>query len=166
MTDIAIRAAVLDDAAAIAAIYDHHARNGTATFDLEGHSAKTWCERIDTIRGRGWPFLVAEVGGRVVAFAYAAQFRDRLAYSHTAENSIYVAHDAVGQGVGKAILSALIDAAREAGFEQMIAVIGGAEPASAAVHAKCGFVERGRMHGVGRKFGRTLDTLYMQRSLL
>jgi L-amino acid N-acyltransferase YncA len=114
---------------------------------------------------RGWPFLVAECGGEVIGYAYATQFRDRPAYRSTCENSIYVSPHQVAQGVGSLLLGALIEAATEAGFRQMIAVIGGAEPASAALHAKAGFVEAGRMRSVGRKFGRWLDTLYMQKPL-
>jgi len=101
----------------------------------------------------------------VLAYAYATQFRDRPAYAHTCENSIYVAPDAVGHGIGRRLLSALIEAARNAGFEQMIAVIGGGEPSSVALHSKLGFEERGRMKEVGIKFGRKLDTVYMQLSL-
>lgn len=71
----------------------------------------------------------------------------------------------LGQGIGTLLLGSLVSAARAAGFEQMIAVIGGAEPASAALHGKLGFAEAGRLRGVERKFGRVLDTLYMQRDL-
>ena len=79
---------------------------------------------------------------------------------------VYVDHRFVGQGIGRALLPALVAAARDAGFHQMIAVIGGAEPASVALHAAAGFVEAGRMRRVGRKFGRELDTLYMQLELV
>lgn len=114
---------------------------------------------------RGWPFLVAEVGGEVIGYAFATQFRDRPAYTSTCENSIYLHPGHCGQGVGTLLLGALVEAAELAGFRQMIAVIGGAEPASAALHARHGFVETGRMRSAGRKFGRWLDTLYMQKSL-
>lgn len=114
---------------------------------------------------RGWPFLVAEVGSNVIGYAYATQFRDRPAYRTTCENSIYLDPAYLGQGVGTLLLDALIDAATAAGFRQMIAVIGGAEPASVALHARAGFVETGRMRSVGRKHGRWLDTLYMQKRL-
>ena len=92
--------------------------------------------------------------------------RDRPAYAHTCENSIYVHPDRLGRGIGKRLLAALIEEAAAGGFRQMIAVIGGAEPASAALHRACGFREAGRMKDVGYKFGRWLDTLYMQRSLI
>lgn len=165
MADLAIRAALPADAPAIAAIYAHHVLHGTATFDTEPPGADTWREKIEHCAQRGWPFLVAEREGAVCGLAYATQFRDRPAYSRTCENSIYVDQRQIGAGIGRALLSQLIAAAQAAGFEQMIAVIGGAEPASVALHSRLGFVEAGRMRNVGHKFGRTLDTLYMQLGL-
>lgn len=154
-----------DDATAIAAIYAHHVRHGTATFDTEPPPVESWRGKVAEIRARGWPMLVSEQDGAVTGYAYATQFRDRPAYAGTCENSIYVAPDALGGGIGTALLGALIERAGQAGFEQMIAVIGGGEPASVALHAKLGFVHAGRMRDVGRKFGRLLDTVYMQRAL-
>ena len=159
---MAIRPARTSDAQAIAAIYAWHVANGTATFDTAAPDAAVWAEKLADFGARGLPFLVAERDGAVAAYAYAARFRDRAAYAHTCEDSIYVAHDARGGGVGSALLPALIAEARACGFEQMIAVIGGGEPASVALHGKCGFVHAGRMRNVGRKFGRLLDTVYMQ----
>ena len=103
--------------------------------------------------------------GRVVGYAYATQFRDRPAYSSTCENSIYVAPGNMGQGIGTRLLSSLVEACERAGFRQMIAVVGGAEPASIAIHLKAGFREAGRMKSVGRKHGRWLDTVYLQLAL-
>jgi len=168
MTDpasLTIRPAHPGDAASVAAIYAHHVAHGTASFDTVPRSEPETAAKISECHERGWPFLVAEWDGAVVGYAYATQFRDRPAYSSTCENSIYVAATHVGQGVGHSLLAALIDAAEQAGFRQMIAVIGGAEPASVALHAKAGFSEAGRMRAVGRKSGRWLDTLYMQRTL-
>ena len=165
MADLSIRAAQSDDADAIAAIYAHHVAHGTATFDTEAPDAQFWRDKIAAVLVRGWPFLVAHGEGRVAAYAYATQFRDRAAYALTCENSIYVRNGEHGRGVGTTLLSALVGAAREAGFEQMIAVIGGGEPASVALHAKLGFDHAGRMRKVGTKFGRKLDTVYMQRDL-
>ncbi|MCT2558775.1 GNAT family N-acetyltransferase [Tsuneonella sp. YG55] len=161
----AIRPASPADAEAIAAIYAHHVRTGTASFDVDPPPAEFWKEKIGAIASRGWPFLVAAAEDTVVGYAYVSQFRDRPAYARTCEDSIYVDGGWTGKGVGSALMSALVDAARDYGFEQIIAVIGGAEPASVALHAKAGFVEAGRMRKVGRKFGRVLDTLYMQRDL-
>lgn len=160
-----VRDADPDDARAIAAIYAYHVLHGTATFDTEPSSDDSWRAKVLGIRARGWPMLVSERDGVITGYAYATQFRDRPAYAGTCENSIYVAPDALGGGVGTALLGALIGRAAQAGFEQMIAVIGGGEPASVALHAKLGFVHAGRMRDVGRKFGRLLDTVYMQRAL-
>lgn len=165
MDAVAIRTATPADAEAVAAIYAHHVLHGTASFDTDPPPVAFWRGKIGDIVAKGWPFLIADVEGEVAGYAYATQFRDRPAYAGTCENSIYVAPERVGQGIGTALIAALIDAARACGFEQMIAVIGAAEPASVALHAKAGFVEAGRMRRVGRKFGRVLDTLYMQRDL-
>lgn len=165
MSDHCIRPVRPDDAASIAAIYTHHVLHGTATFDIDPPDVAFWSEKIASIAARGWPFLVAERDGDVVGYAYATQFRDRPAYAETCENSIYLAPDQLGRGIGSRLLPALVEAAYQAGFRQMIAVIGGSEPASVALHAKCGFVHAGRMVGVGRKFDRILDTIYMQRAL-
>ena len=160
-----VRPARPNDAAPIAAIYAHHVAHGTASFDTVPRNEAEMAAKIAECAGRGWPFLVAEAGGELVGYAYATQFRDRPAYRSTCENSIYIHPDHVGRGVGTLLLGALLEAAERAGFRQMIAVVGGAEPASAALHARLGFVEAGRMRSVGRKFGRWLDTLYLQKSL-
>lgn len=161
-----IRNAALADAPACAAIYNHHVLHGTATFETAPVPAEDMAARMAKVLDAGSPWLVALDGhGAVIGYAYAARFRDRPAYRYACEDSIYVADAARGQGVGSALLSALIDAAEAAGYLQMLAVVGGAEPASVALHAKAGFSEAGRMRSVGRKHGRWLDTLYMQRAL-
>jgi len=162
LAEIAIRPARGSDAQAIAAIYASHVANGTATFDTVAPEAEAWAARNADFAARSVPFLVTERGGVVRAYAYAARFRERAACAHTCEDGIYVAHDARGGGIGTALLTALITAARESGFRRMIAVIGGGEPASVALHGKCGFVHAGRMRHVRRKFGRMLDTVYMR----
>lgn len=161
----ALRRAGESDAAAIAEIYAHHVLHGTATFDTVPRTIGETRAKIAEHAARGWPFLVAESDGGVVGYAYASVFRDRPAYAATCEDSIYIAHDRRGQGVGSALLAALLVAAERAGFRQMIAVVGGGEPASVALHRRLGFVETGRMHAVGRKFGRWLDTVYLQIAL-
>jgi L-amino acid N-acyltransferase YncA len=162
---IAIRQASADDAQAIASIYAEHVRSGTASFDTVPRSATETARKIDDITGKGWPFLVATLDAQVVGYAYITQFRDRAAYSFTCEDSIYVRSDQAGKGVGSMLMRALIDAATKCAFRQMMAVIGGGEPASVALHSKLGFEHVGRMRSVGRKFGRWLDTVYMQLEL-
>lgn len=157
-----IRTAIGTDAAAVAAIYAEHVRIGTATFDTVAPDMAAMAAKISEYGARGWPFLIAEKDGEILGYAYAAQFRDRAAYAFACEDSIYIAADARGQGVGKALLRQLIADAEAAGFRQMLAVIGGGEPASVAVHAALGFVHIGTMTSVGRKFGRWLDVVFMQ----
>ena len=160
-----LRTACPADAAAVHAIYAHHVLHGTASYDLEPPPLNRIAEKLAWILGQGWPFLVAEQDGQVIGYAYATQFRDRAAYRFTCENSIYVHPQWTGRGVGRALLDALVEQAGAYGFRTMIAVIGGAEPASAALHARCGFAEVGRLKSVGFKHGRWLDSLYMQRDL-
>lgn len=165
VTAFGIRSATEEDAAAIAQIYAQHVRTGTASFDTIPLTVEESRMKIATILTKGWPFLVAERDGNAIGYAYVAQFRDRPAYSFACEDSIYVDEDAIGLGVGSALLRELIVAATAFGFRQMLAVIGGGEPASVALHAKMGFEQAGRMRSVGRKFGRWLDTVYMQLAL-
>ena len=165
MSDLVIRSANRSDGAPVAGIYRHHVLHGTASFDTVAPDEAQWTVKIERVLGQRWPFLIAEHDGQVVGYAYATQFRDRPAYLRTCENSIYIAPGRIGEGIGSKLLPALQRAAREAGFDEMIGVVGGAEPASIALHLKCGFVERGRLRNVGTKFGRRLDTVYLQFSL-
>lgn len=165
-TQILVEAARLEDAAAIAAIYAHHVLHGVASYETEPPDAPEMARRMAAVLDSGWPWLVARgADGALLGYAYASQFRPRAAYRYGCENSIYIRDDARGQGIGKALMLALIAAAEQCGFRQMVAVIGGAEPASAALHSACGFVEVGRLRAMGRKHGRWLDNLYMQRAL-
>ena len=164
-TEIVIRQASAADADAIVSIYAEHVGSGTASFDTVPRSAAETEQKIAEITSKGWPFLVATRGADVVGYAYVTLFRDRTAYGFTCEDSIYVHSDQAGNGIGSLLMAALIDASTQFGFRQMMAVIGGGEPASVALHAKMGFQHAGRMRSVGRKFGRWLDTVYMQLEL-
>jgi phosphinothricin acetyltransferase len=157
-----IRDATSDDVEAIAAIYAHHVLHGTASYDIVPPAADALRAKLEAVTSAGWPYLVAERAGAVAGYAYATQFRDREAYRFTAEDSIYVHPDHMRQGVGGRLLEALLERCRALGFRTIIAVIGGAEPASAALHASRGFAEVGRLRSVGYKHGRWLDSLYMQ----
>jgi phosphinothricin acetyltransferase len=161
-----IRPVCSGDAAVLATIYAHHVLHGTASYETVPPDAAEMERRIARVVSAGWPWLIAgDDRGVVLGYAYATQFRDRAAYRFVCEDSIYIRHDCCGQGLGKALLAALIEACEAAGFRQMIAVIGGAEPASEALHASLGFSGAGRLRSIGRKHGRWLDTLYMQRVL-
>jgi phosphinothricin acetyltransferase len=159
---ITIREVRESDAESIAAIYAHHVLNGTASYDVDPPSAEATLGKIRRIAAARWPFLVAELDGEVAGYAYVTQFRDRPAYRYTAEDSMYVHPSQLRRGVGRSLLEALLQRSGEYGFRTVIAVIGGAEPASIALHDGCGFQEVGRLRRVGFKFGRWLDNVYMQ----
>jgi len=160
-----IRPASAQDVPAITSIYAEHVVSGTATFDTVPRTEQATLSKLEECNQKGWPFLVAESGGEVVGYAYVTQFRDRPAYAYSCENSIYIRSDQIHRGLGKALMEKLLQAAEKAGFRQMIAVCGGGEPASVALHYSCGFDVAGRMKSVGRKAGRWLDTVYMQVAL-
>ena len=161
-----IRDATAADIPAAAAIDAHHVLHGTGTFEEEPPTEAEMAERLARVQGRGWAWLVAEIGGAVLGYAYYAQFRDRSAYRHTAENAIYVRDDVRGQGVGKALVQKLIERAEAAGFRQMLAVIGDSEnTGSIGLHVSLGFRQAGVMKSVGVKFGRWVDVVMMQRAL-
>jgi L-amino acid N-acyltransferase YncA len=162
---VMVRDATVTDASDIAAIYAHHVLHGTASFETVPPTMDFWTAKLTDVLARQWPFIVATDNQKLLGYAYATQFRDRAAYARTCENSIYVRHDAIGRGIGLQLMTALIDRVETAGFREVIAVIGGGEPASIALHAKVGFRHAGRMERVGCKFGRLLDTVYMQRSI-
>jgi L-amino acid N-acyltransferase YncA len=164
---MSIRPARMEDAAALAAIYAPAVLHGTASFELEPPSASEMATRLMRVKSRGWPWLVHVTMGTVDGYAYVTQFRDRAAYRHCGETSVYVSPDAQRTGIGNALLMAVSSSARAAGFRQLIAVIGDSgNAASIGLHAACGFRQVGLLPQVGEKFGRTLDLLMMQRSLV
>ncbi len=162
-----IRDASSADVPVLTAIYAHHVLHGTGTFEEEPPDAAEIAARLSRVQGRGWAWLVAEnEDGAVIGYAYYTQFRDRSGYRHCAENAIYVRDDVRGQGVGKALVQALLDRAAAAGFRQMIAVIGDSENVgSIGLHVSLGFRQAGVLKSAGIKFGRWVDVVMMQRSL-
>jgi len=164
---VIIRAAIASDMDAIALIYSHHVNHGTGTFETEPPDRVEIARRWAEVTARSLPWLVAEDSGEVVGYAYAAPYRARPAYRHTVEDSVYVRVDRIGTGLGKQLLPALITATRACGMHQMIAVIGdSANRASINLHRRFGFQDAGVLKDVGFKFGRWLDTVFLQRSLL
>ena len=154
------------DAAQIAEIYAHHVLHGTASWEIEPPGEPDIAARMDKVLGEGWPWLVArDAGGTILGYAYAAQYNPRAGYRYACEDSIYLRHDALGQGLGTALLASLIAACEAWGFRQMIAGIASGEPASVALHARFGFIEVARLRSMGRKHGQWLDVIYMQRAL-
>jgi L-amino acid N-acyltransferase YncA len=161
-----IRPAVEADIPEIQSIYAHHVLTGTGSFEEEPPPVEEMLARYHKIVDRGSTWLVAIDATGVLGYAYYSQFRDRSAYRFTVENSVYVREDVRGQGVGKALVTRLIEDATARGFRQMIAVIGDSDNVgSIGVHATLGFHMVGTMKAVGVKFGRWLDVVTMQRPL-
>lgn len=166
MTSVRIRPVDPADIPAIAAIYADAVLNGTASFELEPPSPEEMERRRAVIVSGGFPYFVAEHEGTVVGYAYAGPYRPRPAYRWTVEDSIYVAPDWQGRGVGRTLLAALIEEATRLGFRRMVAVIGDSgSHGSIALHAALGFTHAGTLVAVGYKHGRWLDTVDMQRPL-
>ncbi|WP_449413989.1 N-acetyltransferase family protein [Pandoraea soli] len=155
-----------DDLPAIAAIYAHHVRTGTASFEEVPPDEAEMRARCMKVLDAGLPYLVAERDGNVLGYAYATHYRPRSAYRFTLEDSVYIAADATGQGVGRALLLALIARCEGGPWRQLVANVGDSgNAASLALHKACGFTQTGVLTSVGFKFGRWLDTVFMQRPL-
>ncbi|HZT30614.1 MAG TPA: GNAT family N-acetyltransferase [Bryobacteraceae bacterium] len=165
-TPVLVRPASDTDLPAITAIYAHHVRHGTATFEIDPPDLAEMTRRRAELERRGLPYLVAESDGLVAGYAYAGVYRPRVAYRFTVENSIYVHPGHQGQGIGRVLLPALIEACEQRGLRQMVAVIGDRNNlASIRLHERFGFRHVGVLENVGFKFGRWLDTVLMQRAL-
>lgn len=160
-----IRPAGAADLPAITEIYAESVINGVATYELTPPDLAEMTARFEAIRANRYPYIVAEDGGEILGYAYASAFRTRPAYNWICEDSIYLAPAARGRGAGFALLEVLIAECEALGFRQMIAVIGGAHPASVAVHAKAGFAHKGVLEATGYKHGRWLDTVFMEKAL-
>jgi phosphinothricin acetyltransferase len=166
MSGLIVRASTEADVARCAEIYGHHVLHGTASFELDPPDFTEMKRRRAAVLDLGLPHLVAEREGRVLGYAYAGNWRPRPAYKYSVEDSVYIAHDAVGQGVGKALLPVLIDHCTRLGKKQMVAVIGdSAQTPSIRLHASCGFEMVGTLKNIGFKFDRWLDSVLMQRTL-
>lgn len=161
-----LREARPEDVPAITAIYAHHVRAGTASFETEPPDESEMRERYEAIRSKGLPWLVAEIDGRVAGYAYAGLYRARFAYRFTLEDSIYVDPACVRGGVGRALLARLVAECESAGARQLVAVIGGSDnEASIRLHAEQGFRPVGVLRAAGWKHGRWVDSVLMQREI-
>lgn len=166
MPAFTLRDATLADLPAITAIYRESVLNGVATYEIAVPDEAEMTNRFSTVTGLGYPYTVAvDEAGLVLGYAYASAFRLRSAYRFLVEDSIYLSPDARGKGIGRVLLDDLIRRCTALGFRQIVAVIGGAHPASIGVHRAAGFALCGTMPGTGLKFGRWLDTTIMQLAL-
>lgn len=154
------------DMAAIAALYADEVLHGVATYEYRVPEAAEMRRRWRHLVDHGFPYLVAELDGRFAGYAYAGPYRGRIGYQWTVEDTVYVVPGLQGRGVGRALLQALIERCEAIGFRQMVAVIGdGGNRASVILHERLGFRTVGVFRGLGRKHGRWLDTVQMQRRL-
>jgi phosphinothricin acetyltransferase len=161
MSELLIRPASADDAAAIARIYNHYVRTSTATFDTIEKTAE---DRVEWLaqHGIGYPVLVAEKDGDLIAWGSLSMWGTRCAYRHTVEISVYVAPEQVGRSVGPRMSEALIAEAHEAGHHAIVSQIASENEPSLRMSAKLGFSEVGRLREVGHKFDRWLDLVLME----
>ena len=163
-TPVGVRLATLDDAEAVRAIYNREVTGSTVTFDLVPRSLDDQRAWLAAHAG-AHPAVVAVSADRVVGFASLSPYRDRPAYATTVEDSVYVDRDARGRGIGRLLLDELVRLAGLHGFHSVIGRIVGGHDASIALHRACGFELVGVEREVGRKFGRWLDVVVMQRLL-
>lgn len=165
--EYSIRPARLSDLPAVLALYRHYVRNSVVTFDEKPPTIRAFRAKFEHTEKLGHPFLVAESpGGDILGYARVTPYRDKSAFRHTVESTIYLGPASTGRGLGRALLEALVDKCKEAGLKEMIAVIAdsGAD-ASIALHKSLGFKETGRMGKVGFKFDRWIGIVMMQKSL-
>lgn len=155
-----------EDVEAITAIYAHHVLHGTGTFETEAPTAADMAGRRADVLSKNLPYLVAERDGELLGFAYCNWFKPRPAYRYSAEDSIYLADSARGQGLGAQLLAALSQAAEAGGVRKLIAVIGdSANAGSIGVHRAQGFSHVGVLKDCGWKFGEWRDVVLMEKVL-
>ena len=161
-----IRAAIREDIEAIQSIYSYYVLNGLASFEIIPPDETEMLARWRLVRDLGHPYLVAEINDTLAGFSYASTFRNRPAYDHTLENSVYVSAQHLERGVGVSLLEELIENCISLGIRQLIAVIGDSKNhPSIRLHNKCGFRQVGVLPSTGFKHSRWIDTVLMQRSI-
>lgn len=161
-----IRPCLLEDIPAITAIYAHHVLTGTGTFETDPPSQTDMSNRRADVLSKGLPYLVAVDGAKVLGFSYCNWFKPRPAFRYSAEDSIYLASDATGQGLGQSLLAELVAQAEKSGVRKLIAVIGdSANAGSIGLHKAAGFKHAGILTSCGWKFNRWLDVVLMDKAL-
>ncbi len=163
---IRVRDAKERDMGAVCCIYGYHVEHGFASFEETAPSVEELLARRAEVARRGLPYLVAECQGRILGFAYASPYRTRASYRYAVEDSVYVDRTVLRQGIGRALLAALIERCTALGYRQMVAVIGdSANAGSLGAHTALGFKEVGCLPDIGFKQGRWVDCVFMQRAL-
>jgi len=165
MSAVSLRVAQERDAEAIADIYNHEVENSTATFDLVPRSIEVQRDWIVARSGAFSALVADDAAAGVIGFAALSTYRDRAGYRTTVENSVYVHRNHQRRGVGRLLLGALLEVARDSGFHTVIARIDSQSSGSLALHESLGFVTVGVERQIGRKFGRWLDSVIMQKML-
>ncbi|GLS14878.1 GNAT family N-acetyltransferase [Hydrogenophaga electricum] len=161
-----IRPSREDDLDAITRIYAHHVLHGTGTFETTPPTAAEMALRRADVLSKGLPWLVVEEAGQVLGYAYGNWFKPRPAYRFSVEDSIYLAPEAAGRGLGRALLAELLGTLERSGIRKVMAVIGdSANAGSVGVHTAAGFAHVGVMRSCGWKFGRWLDIVLMEKTL-
>jgi phosphinothricin acetyltransferase len=168
MTGVTFRAATADDAPALLEIYNHYVRTSTVTFDLDPWTATDMEHKLEAVAALGMPFIVAELEGDLIGYAYLSTFREKAAYDTTMENTLYLREDARGMGLGRLLLDEVVRLGGDAEVREVIAVIASTPDAvpSIRLHEKAGFVRVGEMDNVGRKFDEWIGVVLMQKSLV
>lgn len=165
MQSIVVRTALIADAEEIANIYNYEVENSTATFDLVPRTVEEQRAWLMARSGAFTTLVAVDHDSAVVGFAALSAYRDRAAYRATVENSIYIHRNNQRRGIGRTLLSALLEVAEQSGFHTVVARIDSQSDGSLALHKSVGFVEVGIERQVGRKFGRWLDSVIMQKML-
>jgi L-amino acid N-acyltransferase len=161
-----VRPATRDDLPAIAGIYNDAVLKTTASYDYEPRSLEHRAAWFEAHEQQRLPVFVAQnVTGEVVGWSSLSRYHDRMGFRFTVENSIYVAEQHRGRGLGALLLAPLVDSARELGLRAIIAAIDAENTASIRLHARFGFEQVGHFKQVGYKFERWLDVIYMERLL-
>lgn len=155
-----------NDLTSVTEIYKYHVLHGRASFEHDPPDEDEMRERFRPLLANSYPIFVAEMDGDIIGYAYAGPHKARKGYNGTVEDSIYVAPSSQRCGVGRSLLSTLITAATDAGYSQMMAVIGDSKNiASIRMHETLGFTMIGTARDIGYKFGNYLDVVYMQKKL-
>jgi L-amino acid N-acyltransferase len=163
--NVTVRIADSNDAEAIADIYNYEVENTTATFDLVRRTIDAQREWLAARTGAFSAIVAHDAEHGVIGFAALSTYRDRAGYRTTVENSVYVRRDHQRRGVGRLLLGSLVELARDSGFHTIIARIDSQSRGSLALHRSLGFTEIGVEREIGRKFGRWLDSVIMQKML-